>query len=46
MRCWEAHFSWNPNGSLKGYYFKIFLKQLPDLKIEKSEDPLRGTLYN
>jgi hypothetical protein len=46
MRCWEAQFSWNPNGSLEGYYFRIFLKQLPDVKVEKSQSPLRGTLYN
>jgi lipopolysaccharide assembly outer membrane protein LptD (OstA) len=46
MRCWEAQFAWHPNGSRKGYYFKIFLKQLPDVKIEKSQSPLRGTLYD
>jgi lipopolysaccharide assembly outer membrane protein LptD (OstA) len=46
MRCWEAQFSWNPNGSLEGYYFRIFLRQLPDVKVEKSQSPLRGTLYD
>ncbi len=37
MRCWEAVFHWIPNGSRKGYYFRINLKQLPDVKLEKSE---------
>jgi hypothetical protein len=46
LHCWEAQFSWNPNGSLKGYYFRIFVKQIPDIKIERSESPLRGTLFN
>lgn len=46
LHCWEARFSWIPNGSLKGYYFKLFVKQIPDIKFEKSKSPLRGTLFN
>jgi lipopolysaccharide assembly outer membrane protein LptD (OstA) len=46
MHCWEARFTWNPNGSLKGYYFNIYVKQIPDIKFEKSQSPLRGTLFD
>lgn len=46
LNCWEGHFYWIPNGSRQGFYFKVFLLALPDLKIEKSESGLRGALFN
>jgi lipopolysaccharide assembly outer membrane protein LptD (OstA) len=46
MRCWEAVFYWIPNGSRKGYYFRIGLKQIPDIKFEKSESGIRGALQD
>ncbi|MEZ5359207.1 MAG: LPS assembly protein LptD [Candidatus Zixiibacteriota bacterium] len=46
MNCWEGHFYWIPNGSRKGFYFKVYLIAIPDLKVEKSESGLRGALFN
>ncbi len=46
MHCWEAHFYWIPNGSRQGYYFKINVIAIPDIKVEKSESGLRGALFN
>lgn len=46
MHCWEAHFYWIPEGSRKGYYFKINVIAVPDIKVEKSESGLRGALTN
>jgi len=43
MRCWQAEFSWYPNGSRSGFFFKIFLKQIPDVKLEKDGSPLEDT---
>jgi len=46
LHCWEGHFYWIPTGSRQGYYFKINVISLPDIKIEKSESGLRGALFN
>jgi len=45
IHCWEGHFYWIPNGSRQGYYFKINVIAIPDLKLEKSESGLRGALF-
>ena len=42
LHCWEAEFDWVPGGGTQGYYFRINVKALPDVKIEKSEGGLRG----
>ena len=39
LHCWEANLSWIPSGVQEGYYIKVNIKDLPDLKIEKK----RGT---
>lgn len=46
LHCWEGHFYWIPTGSRQGYYFKINIISLPDIKVEKSESGLRGALFN
>lgn len=46
LHCWEASFVWIPDGIRAGYYFKINLKQIPDIKFEKSESGLRGALFD
>ncbi len=46
LHCWEGHFYWIPTGSRQGYYFKINVISIPDIKIEKSESGLRGALFN
>jgi lipopolysaccharide assembly outer membrane protein LptD (OstA) len=42
LHCWEGQFEWVPGGGRQGYYFKINVKAIPDVKIEKSESGLRG----
>jgi len=44
IHCWEGHFYWIPTGSRQGYYFKINVIAIPDIKLEKSESGLRGAL--
>ena len=46
LHCWEAVFYWIPNGSRKGYYFRIGVKAIPDIKFEKSESGIRGALLD
>lgn len=36
LHCWAGEFIWRPQEPLKGYYFRIYIKQLPDIKIEQS----------
>ena len=45
LHCWEADFSWVPAGPRSGYYFRINVKALPDVKFEKSESGLRDALF-
>ncbi len=44
LHCWEARFTWIPQGSRAGYYFKLNVKLLPELKFEKSESGIRDAL--
>jgi lipopolysaccharide assembly outer membrane protein LptD (OstA) len=37
LHCWEANFVWIPTGGREGYYFKINVKALPELKIERGK---------
>jgi len=36
IHCWSGEFIWRPSGPLAGYYFRIYIKQLPDIKVEQS----------
>jgi hypothetical protein len=45
LHCWEAQFVWRPGGSGQGYYFRIGVKDIPDIKIERSESGLRGAIW-
>lgn len=45
LHCWEGSFTWIPDGSRQGYYFKINVKLLPDIKFEKSESGIRDALF-
>ena len=35
LHCWEANLSWVPEGYREGFYFKVNIKDLPDVKIEQ-----------
>jgi hypothetical protein len=45
MHCWEGSFVWIPTGPTAGYFVKIYIKTLPDIKVEKSEGGVRGRYY-
>ena len=34
LHCWEARFSWYPTGFNKGFFFKLNIKDIPQIKIE------------
>jgi hypothetical protein len=35
LHCWELNISWVPSGIREGFFFKVNIKDLPDVKIEK-----------
>lgn len=45
LHCWRAQFVWRPGGSGQGYYFRIGVIDIPDIKIERSESGLRGAIW-
>jgi lipopolysaccharide assembly outer membrane protein LptD (OstA) len=45
MHCWEGRFTWIVNGYRQGYYFRINIKALPEIKIEKSQGGLREIFF-
>lgn len=42
LHCWEMRFLWVPSGSGAGYYFRINVKSLPDIQLERSESGVLG----
>jgi lipopolysaccharide assembly outer membrane protein LptD (OstA) len=45
LHCWQFTFTWIPSGAIAGYYARISIKTLPDIKFESSRGGLRGP-YN
>ncbi|MCK4403575.1 MAG: hypothetical protein KAW02_00670 [candidate division Zixibacteria bacterium] len=45
MHCWEGRFTWIATGYREGYYFRINIKALPEIKIEKSRGGLREVFF-
>jgi lipopolysaccharide assembly outer membrane protein LptD (OstA) len=45
MHCWEGRFTWIVNGYRQGYYFRINIKALPEIKIEKSRKGIREIFF-
>jgi lipopolysaccharide assembly outer membrane protein LptD (OstA) len=45
MHCWEGRFTWVLQGYRQGYYFRINIKALPEVKIEKSRGGLREMFF-
>ena len=41
LHCWEILFIWVPSGVRAGYYFKINVKEIPEIKIEKTSGNVR-----
>jgi hypothetical protein len=41
LHCWNAQFNWVLKGAAKGYYFRINVLQIPDVKIESASDRYR-----
>ncbi|MBU1471112.1 MAG: hypothetical protein KJ723_10545 [candidate division Zixibacteria bacterium] len=46
LHCWEFMFSWVPNGSLKGYYFKINVKQIPEIEFKTEDSPTGRSFFD
>lgn len=44
LHCWEARLVWVPEGFREGFYFRINIKALPDVKFEKGPGGLGGFL--
>nr|MBN2278002.1 LPS assembly protein LptD [candidate division Zixibacteria bacterium] len=42
LHCWQGQFYWVPDGSNRGYYFKLNIISIPDIKFEKSESGIRA----
>ena len=43
LNCWGAEFNWQPaSGDLSGYYFRIYLKKIPAIKIENTNGRSTG----
>ncbi|UCD16889.1 MAG: hypothetical protein JSV44_10585, partial [Candidatus Zixiibacteriota bacterium] len=45
LHCWQGKFYWIPDGSNRGYYFRINVVQIPEIKFEKSESGVRGAFF-
>jgi len=45
LHCWEGRFTWIATGYREGYYFRINIKALPEVKIEKSRGGLREVFF-
>jgi lipopolysaccharide assembly outer membrane protein LptD (OstA) len=42
LHCWKMIFNWTPTGPTSGYYFRIDIKEIPDIKIEKQDHNTTG----
>jgi len=45
LHCWQGQFYWVPDGSNRGYYFKLNVISIPDIKFEKSESGIRSPYF-
>lgn len=45
MHCWEGRFTWIVSGYRQGYYFRINIKALPEIKIEKGRGGIREIFF-
>jgi lipopolysaccharide assembly outer membrane protein LptD (OstA) len=45
LHCWRGNFSWNINGSNKGYSFMIYVIAMPDIKFEKTMSNIRDAFF-
>lgn len=46
LHCWELVFNWTPTGPAKGYYFRVNVIEIPDVKVEKQDyETGRGYYY-
>jgi len=45
LKCWEGRFYWVIDGSNRGFYFRINIITIPDIKFEKSETGVRSGFF-
>jgi hypothetical protein len=41
LHCWEAELDWTIRGPFAGYYFRIYIIDIPDIKIESASETNR-----
>ncbi|KPL17794.1 MAG: hypothetical protein AMJ92_10935 [candidate division Zixibacteria bacterium SM23_81] len=37
LHCWEARFVWEPTGIREGYYVRVNIKAIPEIKLERAK---------
>jgi lipopolysaccharide assembly outer membrane protein LptD (OstA) len=37
LHCWEARLVWEPSGYREGFYFRINIKAIPEIKLERAK---------
>jgi len=45
LHCWRGNFSWNIDGSNKGYSFMVYIIAMPDIKFEKTMSNIRDAFF-
>jgi len=45
LHCWEGRINWIPSGFREGFYFRINIKALPEIKFEKGGSGLGTPFY-
>jgi len=45
LHCWEGRITWIPSGFREGFYFRINIKALPEIKLEKGGAGLGTPFY-
>ena len=45
LHCWEGRITWIPSGFREGFYFRINIKALPEIKLEKGGTGLGTPFY-
>jgi len=45
LKCWTGHFFWVPIGSNRGYGFRLYVTNIPAIKIDNSQNPLSSGYF-
>jgi hypothetical protein len=45
LHCWQLDFSWTPTGPAAGWSFSIYVKELPDIKLNAGSTDTKTSSY-